>query len=177
MTFMVEKQTVVLLFKIYFSNSVILKCCDWRLIYNFCTINFYDWKIFTILSWKIVSPIIIIRLHHRYLIHHNWYITDILNTPLQWQEAAYGRVLYEKVVLKDFDKFGRKIPVLESLSEKVAGRKACNFIKERLQHRCFTAKFTKFLRSDFHIQKRKKMFYSLQRKSFKKRWKMLIISF
>ena len=155
MTFMVEKQTVVLLFQIYFSNSVILKCCDWRLIYNFCTINFYDWKIFTILSWKNVSPIIMIRLHHRYLIHHNWYITDILNTPLQWQEAATGGVLYEKVVVKDFDKFRRKIPVLESLLEKVAGRKACNFIKERLQHRCFTAKFTKFLRSDFHIQKKK----------------------
>ena len=31
-----------------------------------------------------------------------------------------------------------------SLFNKVAGRKSCNFIKKRLQHRCFRMKFAKF---------------------------------
>ena len=40
----------------------------------------------------------------------------------------------------------RKTPVLESFFNRFAGLQACNFIKKRLQHRCFPAKFTKFLR-------------------------------
>ena len=36
--------------------------------------------------------------------------------------------------------------VLESLFNKAAGPKACNFIKKRLQHRCFPVKFSKILR-------------------------------
>ena len=31
-------------------------------------------------------------------------------------------------------------------------RKACNFIKERLQHSCFPAKFAKFLRTSFFTE-------------------------
>ena len=40
----------------------------------------------------------------------------------------------------NFDKFHRKTPVLESLFDKVAG---LNFIKKRLQRRCFPVKFAK----------------------------------
>ena len=36
--------------------------------------------------------------------------------------------------------------MLESLFNKVAGLWACNFIKISLRHRCFPAKFAKFLR-------------------------------
>ena len=36
--------------------------------------------------------------------------------------------------------------MLESLFSKVAGPQACNFIKKRLQLRCFSVKFSKFLR-------------------------------
>ena len=36
-----------------------------------------------------------------------------------------------------------KRPVLDSLINKVAGLKACNFIKERLQHRCFPVNIAK----------------------------------
>ena len=43
-------------------------------------------------------------------------------------------------VLKNFCKFHRKTPVLESLFNR-----ACNFIKKRLQNRCFPVKFAKFL--------------------------------
>ena len=37
--------------------------------------------------------------------------------------------------------------MLESLFKKVPGLKAYNFIKKRLQHRCFPVKFAKFLRT------------------------------
>ena len=48
-----------------------------------------------------------------------------------------------------------KTPVLESLFNKVVGLKACNFIKGRLQHRCFPVNNAKFLRTHFftkHLQ-------------------------
>ena len=37
--------------------------------------------------------------------------------------------------------------MLESLFNKVTGPQACNYIKEILQHRCCTVKFTKFIRT------------------------------
>ena len=40
-----------------------------------------------------------------------------------------------------------KIPMSEFLFKKVAGLKACNFIKKRLQHKCFSVKFVKFQRT------------------------------
>ena len=45
-------------------------------------------------------------------------------------------------------KYHRKIPVLESVFNKVAGLKAqaCNFITKKLQHRCFPEKLAEFLR-------------------------------
>ena len=39
-----------------------------------------------------------------------------------------------------------KIPVLESLRNKVAGLPACNLIKKRLKHRCFPVKFPTFIK-------------------------------
>ena len=47
-----------------------------------------------------------------------------------------------------FHKIHRRTPVLESLFNKVAGLKACNFIKNRLQHGCFV-KFANLLRTSF----------------------------
>ena len=43
----------------------------------------------------------------------------------------------------------RKTPVLKSLFNKVA--EACNFIKKRLQHRCFPVNIAKYLRTTFLI--------------------------
>ena len=40
-----------------------------------------------------------------------------------------------------------KAPVLESLYNKVAGLMACNFIKKRLQQRCYSVNIEKFLRT------------------------------
>ena len=43
-------------------------------------------------------------------------------------------------------------PVLESLLNKVSGPQACNFIKKRLQHRCFSVGFAKFLGTPIFIE-------------------------
>ena len=43
----------------------------------------------------------------------------------------------------------KNFAMLEFLFNKVAGLQACNFIKKRLQHRCFSVKFTKSLRASF----------------------------
>ena len=39
--------------------------------------------------------------------------------------------------------------MLESLFNKIAGLKDCNFIKKRIQHRCFPVNIAKFLRTVF----------------------------
>ena len=52
----------------------------------------------------------------------------------------------EKVVLKKFAIFTGK-HLFESLSNKVPGLQACNFIKKRLQHRCFPVNIAKRLRT------------------------------
>ena len=51
-------------------------------------------------------------------------------------------------IRKKFHKFHRKTP-LGSLFNKVPDLLAYNFIKKRLQHRCFPKKFVKFLRTHF----------------------------
>ena len=55
-------------------------------------------------------------------------------------------------VLKNFRKFHRKTPVLELLFNDVAGPKACNFIKSKLEHRFFPMKFANFLRTPFFTE-------------------------
>ena len=55
------------------------------------------------------------------------------------------RCYIEKVVLN----IHRKTIVLESLLNRLAGFKTCDFLKKRLQHRCFFVKFAKFLRTPF----------------------------
>ena len=46
-------------------------------------------------------------------------------------------------------KFFKKMPLLESLFNDVAGPQARRFIKKRPQHRRFPANFEKFLRTSF----------------------------
>ena len=54
-------------------------------------------------------------------------------------------VFYKKAILKNLQHSLQKIPVLESLYNKVAGLKACSAIKKRLQHRCFPVNIAKRL--------------------------------
>ena len=56
------------------------------------------------------------------------------------------QVLCKKMCSLKVRKYHRKIPVLESVFNKVAGVTACNFITKKVKHRCFPVKFTKFLR-------------------------------
>ena len=76
------------------------------------------------------------RLQHRC---HEKEITD----------AVVCRYSSKKAFLKKLRKFYRKIPVLASPFNKVAGLKTCNFVKNRFQHRCFPAKFEKFKNTFF----------------------------
>ena len=52
--------------------------------------------------------------------------------------------------------------MLESLLNKVAGLKACNFIKKRLQDTWFPGKFAKILRTPFQKGSGTFFFYSIQ---------------
>ena len=46
----------------------------------------------------------------------------------------------------------QETPVLESVFNKVAGLQTYNFVKKRLQHRCYLLKFAKFLRTLFFTE-------------------------
>ena len=52
----------------------------------------------------------------------------------------------KKSGFEKFRKIYRKTPVLESLFNKGAGIQACNFIKKRLQQKCFPVNIAKFLK-------------------------------
>ena len=54
---------------------------------------------------------------------------------------------YKKGVLKIFCNIHEKTHVLDCLFNKAAGMKAFNFIKKRLQHRCFPLNIEKILRT------------------------------
>ena len=60
---------------------------------------------------------------------------------IPYKETVTGGVL-KKGVLKNF-----KTPTLESLFDKVVGLQACNFIKKKIQHKSFSVKLAKFLRT------------------------------
>ena len=56
-------------------------------------------------------------------------------------------VFYKKSCSETFRNIYRKTPLLESVSNTVTGMKACNFVKKRLQHRCFLVNIAKFWRT------------------------------
>ena len=53
------------------------------------------------------------------------------------------------LLLKKLRNIHKKTHVLKSHLNKAADRKTCNFIKKRLQHRCFPVNITKFLKNWF----------------------------
>ena len=68
---------------------------------------------------------------------------------IKTSEATTGSILQKKVFSKFFRKSHRKTSALEFPfgKDKVAGLKAFNFIKKKLQRRCFPVRFVKFLRT------------------------------
>ena len=73
----------------------------------------------------------------------------MLYETLTLQEQSFTDVLQSRCSSKFF-KFHWKIPALEALFNNVAGLKGCNFIKKKLQHRCFPVKFAKLFRTLFY---------------------------
>ena len=55
--------------------------------------------------------------------------------PCMFRSSHRPNVFCKKVVFRKFRKFHRKTLAWESLFNKVAGSKACNVIKKRLQHK------------------------------------------
>ena len=71
---------------------------------------------------------------------------------LFWQHKQPPEVFCKKRFLKNITKFHNKALALESLFNKVASLKVCNFIKNRLHHSCFPLNITKFLRTAFCME-------------------------
>ena len=58
-------------------------------------------------------------------------------------------VFYQKSCSLKFRKFNGKAPVLESLFDKIAGLRTCNFSKNRLQHRFFSCEICEIFKNPY----------------------------
>ena len=90
--------------------------------------------------------------------------------------SSYQRCSMKKRVLRNFAKFTGKRLCQSLFFNKVAGLQACNFIKKRLRHKCFSVNFAQFLRTPFVIehlrwplQKMNNFFFSIV-KCHSKKW-------
>ena len=70
----------------------------------------------------------------------------------QWPRSSNWRCSVQEGIFKNFTNFTVTQLYWNLLFNKVAGLKACNFIKKRLQRRSFPIKFAKFLRIPFFIE-------------------------
>ena len=73
----------------------------------------------------------------------------IKGKSLHNSEAATEGVLYKKVVLNNFAIFTGKHLSWSLFFKKIVVLKACDFIKKRLQNRCFPVNIAQFLRIPF----------------------------
>ena len=80
------------------------------------------------------------------VIADRFFLRTSLKTRVEPQKQPL-ELFCKKRCSEKFCKFHRKIPVLKSLFNRVAGLEECSFIKKRLQHRCFPVKFPKFIRT------------------------------
>ena len=81
-------------------------------------------------------------------------------------------VFYKNSSPEKFRNISRKTPVSESLFNKVAGHKVaglkvCNFLKKRLQQRCFRVNIAKFLRTLILKNISKRFFLKLKERNIK----------
>ena len=65
--------------------------------------------------------------------------------------SSPSQILFKISFLNNFASYIRK-HLCWSLFNKFGGLQACNFVKRRLQHRCFPVKFAKFLRTPFFTE-------------------------
>ena len=66
--------------------------------------------------------------------------------------SSHWRCSKQNAVLKKFAIFSGKQLQWSLFFSKVVDLQGCNSIKKRLQHRCFSVKFAKFLRITFFLQ-------------------------
>ena len=71
---------------------------------------------------------------------------EILRNSSAIFRSSHRRCSIEKTILKHFVTFTGKHLCRGLFFNKIAGHQVCNFIKKRLQHRCFLANITKFIR-------------------------------
>ena len=71
---------------------------------------------------------------------------EVSSISLQMYFQTCSQVFFKML---SFSNIHRKTPVLVPLFNKVAGLKACNFIKKRLQHGCFPLNIATFLKISF----------------------------
>ena len=72
----------------------------------------------------------------------NYWQNPQITAAVHYSQKQFCKKMYSVKVRK----YHRKIPVLESVFNKVAGLRAYNFIAKKLQHRCFPVKFAKIFR-------------------------------
>ena len=68
---------------------------------------------------------------------------------LYWVQKKRPEAFFKKWCSLKLGNIYRKTLALLSLFNKVVGRQACNYIKKRIQHRCFLWNLRKFLRTLF----------------------------
>ena len=75
--------------------------------------------------------------------------TGITRTTKISEAATRG---FLKKTSEKFCNIHKKTPVMECLFNKVAGQRACNFTRKRLQHRCFPMNISKNTYFEEHLQ-------------------------
>ena len=88
--------------------------------------------------------------------------------------SSHRRCPVKKVLLKN-TQYSWETPMLESLFYKFADQKTCNFIKKRLQHRCFPGNIRKFLEDLFWRTSARGCFY-INEKKISKRGQRVFLS-
>ena len=101
------------------------------------------------MSVRVVTTFLISQpsVHNVYRNQEHWTLFG-LYIPLSGINfrSSHRRCSVKLDVLKNFENFTGKNPVLESLLYKVAGLRSATLLKS-LQHSCFPVKFSKFLRT------------------------------
>ena len=129
-----------LLWTSFFCRLISKGALEWFLLIIYKNILWPDLQNF---SEEIIPHFLFLIQKRRSEDAHHWTVT-----LSNWQKQP-PEVFSKKSSSEKCHNIHRKTPVLKSLLgqgwNKVAARKACNFIKKRLQHRCFPVNIAKFL--------------------------------
>ena len=97
--------------------------------------------------WLKTQTTILFKLFVKFYVHRQ---TVLYYVNMSIKRNNRFQMFLKVSVLKNFCNIHRKTLLLEPLFNKVASLQACNFIKKRLQHRCFPMNITKFFGKAFY---------------------------